>query len=293
MRSTLILLLSSFLACSSLACDDTAEKAQSGQEQLSTVSVEERAAIMDGLRARVKPDLANQDVVFDVSHGSFRVAQNFCWLMGRVELRAGGDPSLQGTIYDGPAKEGLFDGFRIEALLKKNGTVWEVVDHAIGSTDVWYDGIEDRVPGVPRSIFPYLDQVTHGADDPASGAGAPSERMAIMNALRVKVKPELAKQDILFNVQGGSYRVADDFCWLQGKIQLRAGGDPSTKGTLYEEAAREGLFDGFHVEALLKKDGAFWTVVAHGIGSTDVWYAGIENRVPGVPRSIFPQLDKH
>src|SRR5262249_10768196 len=158
------------------ACDDTAERAQTGQNQLSTVSVEERAAIMDTLRARVKPDLANQDVVFNVnvSHGSFRGAQNFCWLMGRVELRAAGEPGLQGTIYEAPAKEGLFDGFRIEALLKKNGGAWEVVDHAIGSTDVWYDGIEDRVPGVPRSIFPHLDHLTHGgADDSTSSTGAP------------------------------------------------------------------------------------------------------------------------
>src|ERR1043166_1492637 len=66
------------------------------------------------------------------------------------------------------------------------------------------------------------------AEDDVAGAAAdlsPADRSGIMDALRAKVKPELANQDIVFNVaEGDVLRVEGSYAWLQGKIQLRAGG---------------------------------------------------------------------
>jgi hypothetical protein len=284
MRSLLVALLGSAIALLAPACAD-AEDTSSGDALM--VSAPDRAAIMDGLRARVKPDLANQDIVFDVSHGSLRAAHDYAWLMGVIELRGGGAPTTKGTAFEAADKDGLFDGFRIEALLERHGAQWDVVERGIGTTDVWYDGIEKRSPRAPRSIFPQLD------GEPGA-AVATSERMAVMNGLRSKVKPEIADQDVVFNVaptgdMHGSYRVAQSYCWVEARIELRTGGSPTTKGTLFEEAAREGTFDGFRVGALLKKDGVAWNVVDHAVGAPDVWYAGVSARVPGVPSDILPQ----
>ena len=266
------------VGCSQAVEDDTATGADA-------VSASERAAIMNALRAEVKPELGGQDIVFNVSRGSFRAERGWCWLMGNVELRSGGEPSTEGTAYEEDAREGLFDGFHIQALLKKEGATWKVVTHGIGSTDAWWQGIEGEYPETPRSIFPWQDYQR----DPAAAPARP-ERGAVMDALRAVVKPDLAGQDIVFNVSRGAFEMEGDYCWLQGSIQLRSGGEPSTEGTAHEEDAREGIFVGFHVEALLKRQGGRWTVLEHGVGSTDVWWEGIETRHPDAPRSIFPWL---
>lgn len=287
MRSFALLLLASTLALGGAAGCAGDDGSSDVAEDNVTISANERAAIMDGLRARVKPDLAYQDIVFNVSgaQGSLRMEGGWAFLMGTVETRGTGrPPTTAGTIYADADREGLFDGFRIEALLQKQGNRWVVVEHGIGTTDVWYWAIEERYRQAPRSIFPWLDanRVTQVA---------PSERMAVMNGLRATVKPDLANQDIVFNVSRGSFRVSGDYCWLQGKIELRGGGQPSGIGTAYQDAIQAGAFDGWRIEALLKKDGSNWRVLQHGIGSTDVWYSGIEETYPAAPRSIFPWLD--
>lgn len=288
MRSLAILFVAStFAFVGNVGCaSDDDGSSEVGVDEV-TVSQTDRAAIMDGLRARVKPDLANQDIVFNVSgqQGSLRMDRGWVFLMGTIEIRGTGrPPTTAGTIYQDADREGLFDGFRIEALLQKQGNRWVVVEHGIGTTDVWYAGIEERYSQTPRSIYPWLDanrvvQV------------APSERMAIMNGLRAVVKPALRNQDIVFNVSRGSFRVSGDYCFLQGMVELRGGGEPSTVGTVYQEDDRLGVFDGFHIEALLKKDGSNWRVLSHGIGSTDMWWIGLHEEFPAAPRTIFPYLD--
>ena len=39
---------------------------------------------------------------------------------------------------------GNMDGLRIEAVLRKKGRRWVVVDHGIGATDVWYCDVGPR-----------------------------------------------------------------------------------------------------------------------------------------------------
>ena len=290
MRSTILaLVLSAFAVSAAVGCSANAADDDAAATAGADLSASDRAALMDGLRAKVKPELANQDIVFNVNGqgGVLRVDGNFGWLQGQIQLRSGGEPTTKGTVYEADAKEGLFDGFRIEALMQRSGNGWKVVEYGIGSTDVWWEGIDTRYPAAPMTMFPWRDAA------PNLDLIEPSERMAIMDVLRAKEKPGLGGQDIVFNVkgQGGSFRVSGDWCWLQGQIQLRNGGEPKTEGTIYAETAKEGLMDGWHVEALFHKVNGKWTVVREGVGSTDVWWDGIWNEFPAAPRSIFPNLD--
>ncbi len=278
MRALSIFVMVSALALGAGCAESSQEDSASAEADLAS---QERTAVINALRAKVKPELANQDILFNFSQGSFRTAGNYAFVMGNIQLRDGREPSTTGTAYEQIAKEGWFDGFRIEALLKKDGTTWKVVEYGIGTTDVWYEGIDARYPDAPKSIFPWQD-------GQSLQEVAPSERMQIMSSLRAKVKPELNNQDIVFNVSQGRFAVSGNYCWLQGMIELRGGGEPTARGTSYEDEANEGLLDGFHIEALLKKEGNTWKVVEHGIGSTDVWYVGIAGRHPDAPASIFP-----
>jgi hypothetical protein len=275
MRSTfLALVLSSLAVSAAVGCSANASDDEAAATAGADLSASDRAALMDGLRAKVKPTIANQDIVFNVQGqgGVLRVDGNFGWLQGQVQLRNGGVPTTKGTIYEEAAKEGIFDGYRIEALMQRSGNGWKVVEYAIGSTDVWWDRIDERYPAAPKTIFPWRD--------------GDSERPAIMDTLRAKEQPELAGQDIVYNVkgQGGSFRVSGDWCWLQGQIELRGGGAPKDEGIWAGG-------DGWHVEALLHKVNGQWTVVRDGVGSTDVWWDGIWDEFPAAPRSIFPALD--
>lgn len=280
MRSLrLAMLLSTLALASATGCAATTDEGAETSD--AALSGAERAAVIDGLRAKVKPELGHQDILFNFSQGSFRSAGTWAFVMGRIQLRDGSEPKLAGTIYAAEDEAGMFDGWHVQALLSKEGGAWRVVDHGIGSTDAWYYGIEDRYPAAPRSIFPWLD-------GPDAAEVAPSERVSIMSSLRAVVKPELGNQDIVFNVSRGRFAVAGGYCWLQGNIELRGGGVPNTVGTDYEEADEEGFFDGWHVQALLVKEGSSWKVLEHGVGSTDVWYAGIGDRHPDAPAEIFP-----
>jgi hypothetical protein len=278
MRALSMFVMLSALALGAGCAANSQEDPASAEADLAS---QERAAVINALRAKVKPELGNQDILFNFSQGSFRTAGNYAFVMGRIQLSDGSEPTTVGTAYEEDAREGLFDGFRIEALLKKQGSSWTVAVYGIGSTDVWYEGVDQDYPDAPKSIFPWHD-------GQSLQQVAPSERMQIMSGLRAVVKPELNNQDIVFNVSQGRFAVADGYCWLQGQIELRHGGEPTARGTSYEDEDNEGLLDGFHIEALLKKEGDTWKVLEHGIGSTDVWYVGIAGRHPDAPASIFP-----
>jgi len=286
---TIALLLVSALAISTAAGCSQATEDEAAAGDVQDFTAQDRAAVMDALRLEVKPELANQDIVFNVAGqgGVLRIEGNWAWLQGHVQLRSGGEPTTKGTVYEEADKDGIFDGFRIEALLKKDGNTWKHVEHGLGTTDVWWSGIEERFAAAPRSLFPWLDTLQNGNEVVAS------ERMAIMNALRTEIKKEIPNQEVVFNVRGdgGVFRVKGDYAWLQGNIELRTGGVPSTKGTSYEEAAKEGLFDGFRIEALFKKDtNGNWKVENHGVGSTDVWYWGIWDTYPDADRALWGSM---
>lgn len=265
------------VGCAAPAPED---EAGDSREAVVGVTSESRAAIMNALRAELAPGMGGQAIVFDASQGHFKAEGDWAFLMAHIVLRDGGEPVTRGTEYEELAKEGLFDGFRVEALFQNVGGTWKVVEHGVGSTDVWWDGLWTAYPAAPRGIFPSLSAPVVTA----------SERQAIMGGLRAVVKPELANQDILFDVSKGHFQARDGWCFLRGNIQLRDGKAPSTKGTSYEDEAKEGLFDGFHVEALLKLEGTTWKVLEHGVGSTDVWWDGLASKYPGAPSSIWDAM---
>lgn len=288
MRTIAFLLVSALAISSAVGCSK-ADSEDDAAADVSDFTQAERAAVMDGLRAEVKPSLNNQDIVFNVQGQGrvIRIEGNWAWLQGQIQLRNGGEPTTKGTVYEEWAKEGVFDGFRIEALLKKEGNSWKVVEHGIGTTDVWWWGIEERITAAPRALFPWLDTLKNGDQI------APTERQELMRVLHAKIDPGIPNQDIVFNVrrEGGALRVKGDYAWLQGMIELRNGSAPNPKGTIYEETAKEGLLDGFHIEALFKKDtNGNWKVENSAVGSTDVWYWGIWESYPDADRGLWGEM---
>ncbi|HYF35597.1 MAG TPA: hypothetical protein VD994_09935 [Prosthecobacter sp.] len=98
-------------------------------------------------------------------------------------------------------------------------------------------------------------------------AGSP-ERKAIMDALRIPVQAEL-KQPVIFKVD--RLKVLDGWAFLGGVPLKPGGGEINYRGTVYEEAIREGAFDGGIFALLRKKDGQ-WQSVRYSLGATDVPY---------------------
>lgn len=115
---------------------------------------------------------------------------------------------------------------------------------------------------------------------PAKGA---AERTAIFSALRVPVEKNL-KQKIQFSAQ--TFNVQGNWAFIFGDLQNPSGGKPNYKGTEYQKAIDEGMFDS-NFQALLKKSGGKWKVVTYLIGCTDVcwipWAAEFK-----APKAIFP-----
>ena len=271
-----VLLVGSFVTSVSgcaAPSDDSEDTPAAGAEDNFTAS--ERSAVMDALRAKVRPELKNQDIVFDVSQGHFAAKDGYAFLTGQIKIKGTNKPvDYRGTEYQKDIDEGIFDD-HIDALLKKEGGRWVVKAHAIGSTDVAWWGWWDTF-GAPRNLFPGEQQ-----EDAAL-----ADRRAVMDSLRAVIRPTLKDQEIVFNVRdGGAYKAEGAFVFLRGKIQRKDGKAVDYTGTTYEADIRDGLFDdGF--AALLKKESGKWQVKAHVIGSTGVDWEGWAQQY-GAPAGIF------
>jgi hypothetical protein len=103
----------------------------------------DRMAMMDSLRAVVRPDIGG-DIVFVVRE----LRSNGTWAFAVLEpTRPNGRaiPVEETPIYRRSEADEL-DGLRIEAIWSKDRGVWRVRAHAIGSTDVWWTEHCSRVP---------------------------------------------------------------------------------------------------------------------------------------------------
>ena len=92
----------------------------------------ERKAVLDALRPRVEARLG-PDIEFVVQ--VIRVENGWAFLMADPQ-RKGGKP-IDGKRIFGEDFENM-DGLRVDAVLRRSGGRWKVVDWGIGATDVWY-----------------------------------------------------------------------------------------------------------------------------------------------------------
>lgn len=109
-----------------------------------------------------------------------------------------------------------------------------------------------------------------------------AERKAILSALRVPVEKKL-KQKIQFSIQ--NFKVQGNWAFLNGEPQNSSGGEPNYRGTEYQPAIDDGIFDN-NFQALLKKIGGKWKIVTYAIGCTDVCWLGWDEQYKA-PKAIF------
>ena len=110
----------------------------------------ERKAILDALRVPVERAL-KQKIVFVADN--FQVQGNWAFVSGRPTTQSGDSPNLKGTAWED--QEDMFDN-NFFGLLKKNGSKWKVVAHALGCTDVCYADWWSRYKA-PKAIFPHTE----------------------------------------------------------------------------------------------------------------------------------------
>lgn len=91
----------------------------------------ERKAIMDALRVPIKRQL-KKPVIFQV--GNLRVKDGWAVISATPLRPDGGKFDWTDTKYAKCIKEGDCDN-GVQALLKRSGDTWSVVEYAIGSTD--------------------------------------------------------------------------------------------------------------------------------------------------------------
>ena len=97
----------------------------------------------------------------------------------------------------------------------------------------------------------------------------PSERKAVLDALRPKVEAKLGP-NVEFVVQ--VLRVENGWAFVMADPR-RKGGNPIDGNRIFGENFSN--MDGLRVDAVLRKRGGRWTVADWGIGATDVWYCDV------------------
>ena len=107
-----------------------------------------RAALLDAARAPVAQALG-KPILFKVRQ--LRTAGRWAFLLADMEERGGAPLSYAGTPQAEAAEQGMMSRV-YAALLRKDGAVWTVVDHAIGPTDVAWEGWGAKY-GAPHALF--------------------------------------------------------------------------------------------------------------------------------------------
>lgn len=247
------------------AADTSADETAESEENL-TRTPDERAVIA-AVRAYIEPTLNNQKTLLNFQRPNetsvLRVKDGFAFVVARMQLASGGDPSIKGTVYEQLEKEGVFDGFRVESFLKKEGADWKVLSGSLGGTDTMCGA--DVGPLFKIKMPAGLTECS--TVDPAA------ERKAILDAARAALEPTLNNQSVLFKFKGtafkSQYKVVDNAAHITAEVVLKNGQHPSIKGTIYEELEKEGVFDGFTYDAILKRENGSWKVVDGALGPTD------------------------
>jgi len=101
----------------------------------------DRTKILDILRARLYEDYS-QEFIFVVD--KLNVSSGFAWFSGQVQRKDG-----RAVVVNQDD-----DCCQVQALLKKSGSKWYIVEIGAFSTDVWWEGIWERT-NAPRRLFFY------------------------------------------------------------------------------------------------------------------------------------------
>lgn len=112
-----------------------------------TANAAERTKILDIYRASLFSQL-KQEVVFVVKH--FKVSNNYAWLMADLQRKDGKKIRITES---GPEFYYELHCCHAEALFKKSGSKWLIVEENTFSTDIWWWGISGRHPLAPKGIF--------------------------------------------------------------------------------------------------------------------------------------------
>ena len=109
----------------------------------------ERKAILDAYRPLVVADLG-APVEFAVR--TVRVSGNNAFVAVDAQRPGGGRIAKERTPYGQRHADSLdfWDCCHAEAVLQRSGASWQVLEHKIGATDVWYESWYDRLP---RDLF--------------------------------------------------------------------------------------------------------------------------------------------
>jgi hypothetical protein len=114
--------------------------------------------------------------------------------------------------------------------------------------------------------------------------GTKTERTAVLDALRVPVRKEL-KKPVLFKVD--HLKMQDGWAFMTGEPQQPGGKAMDYRGTRYQKATDDGVFDDW-ICALLRRKKGKWTVLRYRIGATDVAWIGWDAEFKA-PKGIFPK----
>jgi len=108
-------------------------------------NIKDRTAMLDLLRGSLYKDY-KQEFIFVVKH--FKVANNYAWLRADAQRKDGKE------IYFGADKD-YYDCCHVEALFRKIGAKWFIVESSAFTTDVGWLEMRKRNPMAPRAIFDF------------------------------------------------------------------------------------------------------------------------------------------
>jgi hypothetical protein len=140
---------------------------------------------------------------------------------------------------------------------------------------------------ISHKIYPVLATVLLAFSAFAQNAvytpkpGSP-ERKQMMDALRAPVEKAL-KKSVEFKVD--HLKVKSGWAFMRGVPQQPGGKKMNYRGTEYQSAIEDGVFDDW-ICALLKKENDKWKVVRYVIGATDVVFDGWDKEF-GIGSEIF------
>ena len=116
-----------------------------------------------------------------------------------------------------------------------------------------------------------------------------ADRKEIVEALKQKVQPDLKQKPKLVIKE---LWVKNGFAYFIGQVKAANGKEINFRKTVYKDQVEAGIFDGDGTNALLKKTGAKWKVLAFVIGPTDVpwgcWWKEFK-----APKDIFDYAEEN